>query len=116
MTAKFKELPDNKAGWSGHAPSYDDMISKDGKDVTKRSVDWMTWIKSLLLDSGKILLPLYSDGYNFSMLAILYDDGSPWRSSLPIVGRGNMQPALALKKMKTFQHTCVTMEMLQQGC
>ena len=101
VAARFKELPDNKAGWSAYAPSYDDMIIEASKDIRKRSIGWMTRVKPLLLDSGKILLPLYSDGYNFSMLAISDDDGATWHSSLPIVGRGNVQPALALKKNGT---------------
>ena len=98
VAAKFKELPDNKAGWSAYAPGYDEMTIEASKDTRKRSIGWMTRIKPLLLDSNKILLPLYSDGYNFSMLAISDDGGSTWHSSLPIVGRGNVQPALALKK------------------
>ena len=98
VAAKFKELPDNKAGWSAYAPGYDDMTIEASKDTRKRSIGWMTRIKPLLLDSSKILLPLYSDGYNFSMLAISDDDGNTWYCSMPIVGRGNVQPALALKK------------------
>lgn len=101
VAAKFKELPENKAGWSAYAPDYDDMIIEASKDVRKRSIGWMTRIKPLVLDSNKILLPLYSDGYNFSMLAISDDDGNNWHASLPIVGRGNVQPALALKKNGT---------------
>jgi predicted neuraminidase len=31
-------------------------------------------------------------------VAISDDDGKTWHSSLPIVGRGNVQPALALRK------------------
>jgi predicted neuraminidase len=43
-------------------------------------------------------LPLYSDGFNLSMMAISEDQGNSWRPSLPVVGRGPIQPALALKK------------------
>lgn len=96
--AKFDQLPPHKSGWSAYAPAYDDQLVEASRDIRKRSIGWMTRIKPLLLDSGKILLPLYSDGYNFSLLAISEDFGSTWRPSLPIVGRGNVQPALALKK------------------
>ena len=58
----------------------------------------MTRIKPLILESGKILLPLYSDGFNLSMMAISEDRGRSWLPSLPIVGRGPIQPALAQKK------------------
>ncbi|HEY6975743.1 MAG TPA: sialidase family protein [Chitinophagaceae bacterium] len=98
VISKFKELPENKAGWSGYAPGYDSMIIEASSDIRKRSIGWMTRIKPLILNNGRILLPLYSDGYNMSMIAISDDDGDTWYSSLPIVGRGNVQPALALKK------------------
>ncbi len=52
----------------------------------------------VVLPGGRILLPLYSDGFNFSMAAISDDDGNTWRNSLPIVGRGPIQPAFALKR------------------
>jgi predicted neuraminidase len=95
---KFGEMPENKAGWAAYAPLYDDMIKEACKDPSKRSMGWMTRIHPVTLKTGRILLPLYSDGYNFSMIAISDDDGTTWRNSLPIVGRGPIQPALAVKK------------------
>jgi predicted neuraminidase len=95
---KFDEMPGSQAGWSGYAPPYDDMIKEASKDLLKRSIGWMTRIHPITLASGRILLPLYSDGFNFSMVAISDDDGETWRPSLPIVGRGPIQPALAVKK------------------
>ena len=95
---KFKDLPANKDGWAGYAPRYDDMIIAASKDITKRSFGWMTRIQPLILKTGRILLPLYSDGLNMSMMAISDDDGQTWRPSLPVVGRGPIQPALAAKK------------------
>lgn len=98
VKAKFDDLPENHAGWAEYAPLYDDMIIEASKDLPKRSTGWMTRIKPLILDDGKILLPLYSDGYNFSMVAISEDHGESWRPSLPIVGRGPIQPALVQKQ------------------
>jgi predicted neuraminidase len=95
---KFKHLPRNGDGWAGYAPRYDDMIKQASADATKRSYGWMTRIQPLTLKSGRILLPLYSDGLNMSIVAISDDDGHTWRPSLPIVGRGPIQPALATKK------------------
>lgn len=98
-TAKrFKELPSNTNGWAEFAPSYDKMIIEASKDAGKRSFGWMTRIKPLLLPKNKIVLPLYSDGYNFSLMAISEDDGKTWKPGLPLVGRGPIQPALARKK------------------
>lgn len=95
---KFKALPENTTGWAGYAPKYDDMVVSAAKDATKRSIGWMTRIKPLLMENGRIVLPLYSDGYNFSMTAISNDDGATWSPGLPIVGRGPIQPALVQKK------------------
>ncbi|MEM9329161.1 MAG: sialidase family protein [Bacteroidota bacterium] len=95
---RFKDLPKNQLGWAEYAPRYDDMIVEASKDAIKRSIGWMTRIKPLILDGGKILLPLYSDGFNFSMVAISEDHGDSWRPSLPIVGRGPIQPALVQRR------------------
>lgn len=94
LKLKFKDLPPNNQGWAEYAPKYDDMILKASEDLMKRSFGWMTRIKPLILSSGRILLPVYSDGLNFSMMAYSDNDGSSWSSSLPIVGRGNIQPSL----------------------
>mgnify|MGYP000992181476 CR=1 FL=1 len=98
VAAKFQKLPENTHGWAAYAPKYDDMIIAASKDEAKRSIGWMTRIKPLLLANGKIILPLYSDGYNFSMMAISEDDGETWKPGLPIVGRGPIQPAVVQKK------------------
>jgi predicted neuraminidase len=95
---KFKEMPDNQVGWAAYAPLYDDMILAATRDPMKRSFGWMTRIHPITLENGRILLPLYSDGFNFSLVAISDDDGTTWRPSLPIVGRGPIQPALAVRK------------------
>jgi predicted neuraminidase len=95
---KFREMGESQAGWAAYAPLYDDMIVEASKDPLKRSLGWMTRIHPVTLKNGRILLPLYSDGFNFSIIAISDDDGTTWRASLPIVGRGPIQPALAVKK------------------
>ncbi len=97
VAKKFKELDDPDRGWAAYAPKYDDMIIAASKDKMKRSFGWMTRIPPITLASGRILLPLYSDGLNMSMVAISDDNGATWRPSLPIVGRGPIQPALAVR-------------------
>ncbi|MCX6228381.1 MAG: exo-alpha-sialidase [Bacteroidia bacterium] len=95
---KFKDMPEKHAGWAAFAPTYDNLIKEASKDLTKRTFGWMGRIHPITLASGRILLPLYNDGFNFSLVAISDDDGATWRPSLPIVGRGPIQPALAIKK------------------
>ncbi len=98
VTKKLKELPPNGMGWSGYAPKYDEMINIASNDASKRSTGWMTRIKPLLMPNGRIVLPLYSDGFNMSLMAISDDNGTTWRPSLPLVGRGPIQPAVVQKK------------------
>lgn len=98
---KLNALPEHGIGWAGYAPKYDNMISQAATDPVRRSIGWMTRIKPMLLENKRIVLPLYSDGYNLSMMAISDDDGATWLPGLPLVGRGPIQPALARKKNGT---------------
>ena len=97
VAKQFKLLPENSAGWAEYAPSYDKMIIAASQDPIKRSIGWMTRIKPLIIGS-RIILPLYSDGFNLSLMAISEDKGQTWHPSLPLVGRGPIQPALVQKK------------------
>lgn len=94
---RMKELPDSHQGWSEYAPSYENLILEAITDSKKRSIGWMTRIKPLIAE-GKIILPLYSDGFNFSLMAISEDEGNTWKPSKPVVGKGPIQPALAQRK------------------
>jgi predicted neuraminidase len=94
VQAKLKELPDTHHGWSAYAPQYDELTIEAAKNSKYRSIGWMTRIKPLILGQ-KIILPLYSDGFNLSLMAISEDGGDTWKPSLPLVGRGPIQPALA---------------------
>lgn len=101
VKSKLAALPEHPIGWAGYAPKYDNMIAEAATDPVKRSIGWMTRIKPLLLPNRRIVLPLYSDGYNFSMMAISEDDGTTWKPGLPLVGRGPIQPAIVQKKNGT---------------
>lgn len=62
-----------------------------------RRMGWQTRNKPTILSDGRILLPLYSDGFNFSLMAITDDRGKSWRFSEPLVAMGNIQPAILEK-------------------
>ncbi len=69
-----------------------------------RRIGWQTRNKPLITDN-RILLPLYSDGFSFSLIAMSDNNGDSWFFSEPIVGGGSIQPALALCRdgsIKTF--------------
>ena len=59
---------------------------------------WMPRVHPLQLPSGRILVPLYSDGYSFSLIAISDDGGASWTTSEPLVGAGNVQPSLVRRR------------------
>lgn len=59
---------------------------------------WFTRTHPIQLPSGRILVPMYSDGYSFGIMAISDDNGVTWRGSEPIVGHGNIQPSVVRKK------------------
>ena len=48
---------------------------------------WFTRTHPLELPSGRILVPMYSDGYSYGIMAISDDRGYTWSASQPIVGR-----------------------------
>jgi len=62
-----------------------------------RRIGWQTRNKPLFI-GNKMLLPLYSDGFDFSLVAITDNYGKTWSFSEPIVGAGCIQPALVLCK------------------
>jgi predicted neuraminidase len=97
VNSRFKELPNSHQGWAEYAPSYQKQILEAVNDSRKRSIGWMTRIKPLI-SQDRIILPLYSDGFNFSLMAISDDQGESWTSSKPLVGKGPIQPALARRK------------------
>jgi len=55
---------------------------------------WQPRCKPTLLPSGRILLPLYSDTYSISIMAISDDHGKSWYASAPLIGFGNIQPSV----------------------
>jgi predicted neuraminidase len=59
---------------------------------------WMTRAHPCVLDGKRLIVPLYSDGFDFSLMAITDDWGASWFTSTPLVGLGNVQPSLARKR------------------
>ncbi len=95
---KFDELKVDEGMWAEYAPPYTRLLLEAAKDPYKRQTGWMTRIHPLVLPTGRILLPLYSDGFNACLTAISDDGGKNWRASLPMVGLAPEQPTLVRKK------------------
>jgi predicted neuraminidase len=56
---------------------------------------WQTKNKAVMVDGKRLIVPLYSDGFSFSLMAITEDGGQSWRFSEPLVAAGNIQPSIA---------------------
>ncbi len=98
-----KEILPKARGEDMMAKGY--LYKPDGTHATKlmgypyfRRMGWQTKNKAVVLDGGRIIVPLYSDGFSFSLMAITDDDGRTWQFSEPLVAPGNIQPSIALKK------------------
>ncbi|MCI0378366.1 MAG: exo-alpha-sialidase [Gemmataceae bacterium] len=68
-----------------------------GNKLSSR-LGWQPRCKPLVLPSGRMLLPLYSDTYSVALMAITDDEGKTWQASKPLAGFGSIQPALLQKK------------------
>ena len=85
---KGQEVPDRAKEWAEN--NY-----KQAADKLTRRLGWFTRAHPLILDDGRMLVGLYSDGFSFSLVAITDDLGETWTFSEPIVGGGNIQPSFA---------------------
>ena len=64
-------------------------------DKLYRRLGWMTRAHPILIGQSRIIVPLYSDGFSLSLMAITDDWGQTWHTSTPLCGAGNIQPSIA---------------------
>ncbi len=67
-------------------------------DKLFQRLGWQPRCKPTVLSSGRILLPLYTDTFSISIMAISDDEGTTWRASHPLIGFGNIQPSVLERK------------------
>ncbi|MFO7975200.1 MAG: exo-alpha-sialidase [Candidatus Hydrogenedentota bacterium] len=70
-------------------------------DKLTRRLGWFTRAHPYILEDGRMLVGLYSDGFSFSLVAITDNWGETWSFSEPIVGGGNIQPSFARRENGT---------------
>lgn len=80
------------------ARKYLNEILVRAGDKYYRRMGWMPRTHPIALPSGRYILPLYSDGYDFSLLAYSDDQGKTWNGSEPMMGQGAVQPSIVRKK------------------
>lgn len=73
---------------------YLDAFRLNTTNKLYRRLGWMTRAHPQVLPSGRILMPLYHDGFSASLVALSDDHGSHWTLSPPLVGGGNIQPSI----------------------
>jgi predicted neuraminidase len=73
------------------------LVEHAGDEYFSR-MGWFTRTHPLELPTGRILVPMYSDGFSFGIMAISDDRGYTWSASEPIVGAGCVQPSVVRKK------------------
>jgi predicted neuraminidase len=63
-------------------------------DKLYQRLGWQPRCKPTILPSGRMLLPLYSDTFSMSLMAISDDEGQTWFAGKPMIGFGNIQPSV----------------------
>jgi predicted neuraminidase len=65
-----------------------------GYPLTRR-IGWQTKNKAVFL-GDRMILPLYSDGFDCSLFALTDDGGSTWTYSNPVLGGAGIQPTILI--------------------
>ncbi len=91
-------LPGLHADFGGYTITPVEQLLAAARDKSKTQRGWMTRTHVLTLPSGRILLPLYSDGFEVGLMAISDDQGESWRPSAPIAGALLNQPTVVRKR------------------
>ncbi|MBI3494154.1 MAG: exo-alpha-sialidase [Acidobacteria bacterium] len=73
-------------------------LRKQAGNKLARRLGWMTRAHPYVLNGTRLIVPLYSDLFSFSLMAITDDWGATWKTSTPLVAFGNIQPSLVRKK------------------
>lgn len=79
---------------SAERRAYLERLIANAGDKYKSRMGWMVRTHPQQLPSGRILVGLYSDLYDFGLTAISDDEGATWRPSLPMIGGGGVQPSI----------------------
>jgi predicted neuraminidase len=73
-------------------------VRHKASDKLSQRLGWMTRAHPFVLDGKRLIVPLYSDGFSFSLMAITDDWGNTWHTSTPLLGAGNIQPSIVERK------------------
>lgn len=78
----------------GRIQEYLASLRTHAADKFYRRLGWMTRAHPFVLEGQRLIVPLYHDGFSFSLMAITDDWGKSWHTSAPLCGAGNIQPSI----------------------
>lgn len=73
-------------------------LAAQASDKLTSRLGWFTRVHPFVLEGRRLIVPLYSDGFSFSLMNISDDWGKTWRTSTPLIGAGNIQPSIVRRK------------------
>jgi predicted neuraminidase len=80
------------------AQRYLEGLRTHAADKFYSRLGWMTRAHPFVLEGRRLIVPLYSDGFSFSLMAITDDWGQNWHTSTPLIGAGNIQPSIVRRQ------------------
>lgn len=86
------------AAMAAKAEAWLASLTTQAADTLTRRLGWFTRAHPFVLDGRRLIVPLYSDGFSFSLMGISDDWGQTWRTSTPLTGYGNIQPSIVQRK------------------
>ncbi|MSU50663.1 MAG: neuraminidase (sialidase)-like protein [Opitutus sp.] len=86
------------AGSESYGRKWLASLRTQAADKLTRRLGWFTRAHPFVLDGRRLIVPLYSDGFDFSLMAISDDWGQTWHTSTPLIGRGNIQPSIVRRQ------------------
>ena len=98
IAVKTREVLGADAKGEGKRAETAKKLIERADDLYFSRMGWFTRTHARELPSGRILLPMYSDGYSFGIMGISDDGGYSWSASEPLVGYGGIQPSVVRKK------------------
>jgi predicted neuraminidase len=75
-----------------------EVTTDRSKQELYQRLGWMPRVRPMVLSSGRWLLPLYTDTYSAGLAYYTDDQGKSWKTSEPMIGLGNIQPAFVERK------------------
>lgn len=89
------------SGWNSKTQAevqeYLDAFRLHSTNKLSLRLGWMTRAHPVVVEGGRLLVPLYHDGFSASLFAYSDDSGGTWKTSPPLIGGGNIQPSVVAR-------------------